>query len=244
MADLRIITESKSSSLNLQAQKTSLPKKAAINHFNTSNLFDENQTTSLARDVVANTVSESSSSFSYVNSGIQGATSIVAREGIGAELARKKYNKVVSSLDPTDEKGRTDIKIKTRKATPPVVLSVIEAQRSGTGPKKGSHASANKTNIGANKLATTLGRIGKGNVAVGITLGATRITTAENKGEETARVTGGVVGGVTAGTLVGAELGALGLNPYTVAAGVVAGGVIGGIGGEKAVDTVINFFKD
>jgi len=60
MADPRAITENKSSSVNLQTRKTSSLKKPsdqAVNYFNAQNLLNKNQTTSLARDAVANKMS-------------------------------------------------------------------------------------------------------------------------------------------------------------------------------------------
>ena len=60
MADPRAITENKSSSMNLQTRKTSSLKKPsdqAVNYFNAQNLLNKNQTTSLARDAVANKMS-------------------------------------------------------------------------------------------------------------------------------------------------------------------------------------------
>jgi hypothetical protein len=61
MADPRAITGNKSSSLNLQARKTSSPKKSsnqAVNYFNAQNLLNKDQATSLARDTIANRISE------------------------------------------------------------------------------------------------------------------------------------------------------------------------------------------
>ncbi len=60
MADPRAITGNKSSSLNLQAQKTSSvtkPSDQAIDYFNAQSLLNKNKTTSLARDAVANQMS-------------------------------------------------------------------------------------------------------------------------------------------------------------------------------------------
>ncbi len=243
MADPRIITGNKSSSLNIPTRKASSPKKPSqqsTDQLQEQKIFAKSKGNTLARDAIANKVSESS----YVNSGIQGASSLMAREGIGAELTRKNYLSALSQLDPTDREKRTEIKFKTREATPPVIRSVIESKRKDLGPNKGSNNSANKSNVSANELARTLGRIGKGNAVVGVALGSARIASAENKTEEAARVSGGVIGGVATGSVVGAELGALGLNPYTVAGGAIVGGIVGGIGGEKAVDTVINWLKD
>lgn len=63
MADQRIITESKkSSTLNLQAQKTSAtkePSEQAIKYFNAQSILNKSQATSLARDAVANKMSGS-----------------------------------------------------------------------------------------------------------------------------------------------------------------------------------------
>ncbi len=60
MADPKIITGNKSSSLNLQTRKASSPRKPsdqAVNYFNAQNFLNKNQTTSLARDAVANKMS-------------------------------------------------------------------------------------------------------------------------------------------------------------------------------------------
>ena len=60
MADPRAITGNKSSSLNLQAQKTSSlnkPSDQAVNYFNTQSLLN-NKSISLARDAIANKLSE------------------------------------------------------------------------------------------------------------------------------------------------------------------------------------------
>ena len=61
MADKPIvITENKSSSLNLQAEKTfslKKPSQQAVNYFNAQNLLNKNQTTGLARDAIANKIS-------------------------------------------------------------------------------------------------------------------------------------------------------------------------------------------
>jgi hypothetical protein len=175
--------------------------------------------------------------------GPQGVSTLVAREGIGAEKARAGYNAAVSQLDPTDVQGRTAAKAMARAVTPPVTRAIIEAQRPGLGPKPGSVASAHKTNLGANQLAGRLGTIGRGFALAGVTLGAARIATADNKAEEAARVAGGAIGGITAGAVVGAKLGALGANPITIGAGAVIGGIVGGIVGEKAVDAAMGWAK-
>ncbi|MCG7904327.1 hypothetical protein A3195_08895 [Candidatus Thiodiazotropha endoloripes] len=175
--------------------------------------------------------------------GLQGLSALAAREGIGAERARNGYNAAVSQMDPKDVQGRTAAKATARAATPPATRTVIEATRPGLGPKPGSVASANKTNIGANQLAGRLGNIGRGFAVAGVALGAARIATADNKTEEAARVAGGALGGIAAGSLVGAKLGALGANPITIGAGAVIGGIVGGIAGEKAVDAAIGWAK-
>ncbi|MCG7926434.1 MAG: hypothetical protein JAY67_12930 [Candidatus Thiodiazotropha taylori] len=175
--------------------------------------------------------------------GLQGLSALAAREGIAAEQARNGYNTAVSQLDPKDVLGRTAAKAAARAATPPATRAVIEATRPDLGPKPGSVASANKTNIGANQLAGRLGTIGRGFAVTGVALGAARVATADNKAEEAARVAGGALGGITAGALVGAKLGALGANPITIGAGAVIGGIVGGIAGEKAVDAAIGLAK-
>jgi hypothetical protein len=175
--------------------------------------------------------------------GVQGGTALMAREGLGAEAARKGYTDAVSRLDPTDRAGRTAAKVAAREATPPAVRAAIEAVRPDTGPKPGSLASANKTNAGANALAGRLGVAGKANLALSVGLGAYRIATADNKVEESARVAGGVLGGIGAGALVGAQLGAMGANPITIGVGAVLGGVVGGIAGEAAVNQAIGWVK-
>jgi hypothetical protein len=178
-----------------------------------------------------------------VQAGVQGGTALAAREGIGAEAARKGYTDAVSQLDPADRAGRTAAKVAAREATPPAVRAAIEAVRPDTGPKPGSVASANKTNAGANALAGRLGVVGKANLAVSVGLGAYRIATADNKVEESARVAGGVLGGIGAGALVGAQLGAMGANPVTIGVGAVLGGIVGGIAGEAAVNQAIGWVK-
>lgn len=244
MADVKAVTEKTNNSFKQIGVSLKKPNQLLVNQFNTQSSFFTDTIRTVARDTIANKVSNESTTSTYINSGLQGGTSLMAREGIGAELVRKKYDNLVSQLDPADREGRTNIKKRTRKMTPPVTLSVIESKRPDLGPKKGSIASANKPNIDMNKFANTLGRVGKGNAISGVVLGTTRIATAENKVEETARVSGGVIGGVVAGSVIGAELGALGLNPYTVAGGAIAGSVVGGIGGEEAVNAVIDWFKD
>ena len=61
MADPKLIIDSRSSSLNIQTDKTSSPKKPSqqvVNHFHTQSLLNKNKSMSSARDTIANRISE------------------------------------------------------------------------------------------------------------------------------------------------------------------------------------------
>ncbi len=168
----------------------------------------------------------------------QSATTLVAREGIGAESARSSYNQNVSKLDPNDSAGRSAAKAAARADTPPITRAGIEAARPGTGPQAGTGGTANRTNAGANNLAKNLGTVGKASAVTGAVLGAARIATSDNPAATAAEVGGGVAGAI-AGAELGVTAGSFG-GPYGAAAGGIVGGIAGGFGGEAAVRGVLS----
>ena len=200
----------------------------------------------LLGEVKGNAVNDEAVATTVLDNGIaaaQGTTGLLAREGIGSEAARNSYNQQAAALDPADKIGRTELKASTRADTPPVTRAVINSIRPDLGPKLGTSGNATHTNVGANQLADTLGKVGRGAAVVGAVIGVTRIANAENKVEEAALVGGGVLGGIGAGALAGAQLGAMGANPLTIGVGALAGAVLGGIAGEAAVSSAIGWAK-
>jgi RHS repeat-associated protein len=167
------------------------------------------------------------------------ATTVAAREGIGAERARSQYNRSTSKLAPNDQAGRSAAKASARAATPRITRGVVEGVRPGLGPKPGSGGTANRTNPGADRLAGRLGTAGRAAGVAGIAVGAARVATSDDPGREAARVGGGMAGAL-AGAEIGASVGALG-GPWGAAAGGIIGGIAGGFFGESAVDKALDW---
>ena len=167
------------------------------------------------------------------------ATAVAAREGIGAERARFQYRDSTGKLAPNDSAGRSAAKASARAATPPITRGVVEGLRPGLGPKPGSGGTANRTNIGADKLAGRLGTAGRVAGVAGVAIGVARVATSDNPGQEAARVGGGMAGAIAGGE-AGAFVGAL-AGPWGAAAGGIAGGLVGGFAGEKAVDELLDW---
>lgn len=165
------------------------------------------------------------------------ATSIAAREGIGAQNVRSRYNQTVAKLAANDSAGRSAAKASARAATPPITRGVIGAMRPGLGPKPGSGGTANRTNVGADRLAGRLGNLGRAAGVAGAVVGAARIASADNPGQEAARVGAGITGAL-AGAEGGAFIGAF-AGPVGAAVGGVVGGIAGGFLGEKAVNNIL-----
>jgi RHS repeat-associated protein len=167
------------------------------------------------------------------------ATSVAAKEGIGAERARIEYREAASKLAPNDSIGRSGAKASARAATPPITRGVIEARRPGLGPEPGSGGTANRTSVGADRLAGQLGTVGRAAGVAGGFLGVARVATSENPSQEAARVGGGIAGALT-GAKAGAAVGAV-AGPWGAAVGGVIGGIAGGFAGEKAIDKLLGW---
>ncbi|HEV2745735.1 MAG TPA: RHS repeat-associated core domain-containing protein [Allosphingosinicella sp.] len=166
-------------------------------------------------------------------------TTVVAREGIGAERARSQYKTAVAKLAPNDSSGRSAAKASARAVTPPITRGAIEGSRRELGPKPGSGGTANRTSAGADRLAGRLGTAGRVAGVAGVAVGVARVATSDTPAQEAARVGGGMAGAL-AGAQAGASLGAL-AGPWGAAAGGIAGGIVGGFAGEKVVDELIDW---
>jgi len=137
----------------------------------------------------------------------------------------------VASLDPSDTKTRTLLKIEARARTPLIVRDMITFVRPGVGPRAGSVGRANVANSAAN-LGGRIFRVG-GRAILILTLivDAGRIFFASDRPRTAVVVTTGAFG-----ALGGGALGALGGSaafpgPGTVAGGI-AGAATGGVAGE------------
>ncbi|MCB1386186.1 MAG: hypothetical protein KDJ80_09640 [Nitratireductor sp.] len=169
-------------------------------------------------------------------------TGLAARAGyvgLKSEKARSEYNAKVSKLDPTDRAARTSIKAETRAKTPTEVAATINAIRPGLGPKAGSNSSAHKTNINADRLARSLGMLGRVSFGLGLGFAAHDIATSDDPAKATAANVGSFFGGWAggwAGAQIGASAGVIG-GPWGVAGGAIVGGISGAIyGGYQGYD--------
>ena len=166
-------------------------------------------------------------------------TAVAAREGVGSENARARYNESVSRLAPNDSEGRSAVKAASRAETPPITRGVLGIVRPGLGPQPGSGGTANRTNAAADRLAGRLGTMGRAAGVAGVAIAGVRIATSPNPGRETARVGGGIAGAI-GGAEAGATLGAI-AGPWGAVAGGVVGGIVGGVAGEAVIDDLLDW---
>ena len=105
-------------------------------------------------------------------------------------------------------------------------------------PYRKDHAQS--TNKGVNRFGKFCQNTGRILGGASILLEVYNIASAPagEKLKETTRATGRMGSGYILGTYIGAELGALGLNPITVFAGMVIGGATGAIIGENVIDLI------
>lgn len=162
--------------------------------------------------------------------GAQGVATETAYTGIKSEHVRSEYQSKVSSLDPTDSKGRTQAKVEARAKTPQVTKTMAENMRPMSGEGARTGGTANKTNVGVNSTAKNLGRVGKAAGALSVGFSVYNVATAEDKSRAVAEEGGALVGAVAGGETGAAAGAAFGL--LFGGAGAVSGAIIGGIIGS------------
>jgi hypothetical protein len=166
-------------------------------------------------------------------------------------MVRLGYNLQASQLDPKDRASRTALKALTRDRTPAPMRGVIKTLRPDKGPKPGSLASANRTNLKWNMAGGGAAALGALSTALAVRDGLNEIERSSDKPRTAAGVAGSAVGGIGGGIgfseLGGGLGGLLGLlggpaaevtSPLGAAAGATLGGIlgssIGGSAGRKA----------
>jgi RHS repeat-associated protein len=184
---------------------------------------------------------------------VRGTQSVLATTSatlIKSEQVRNDYVNKVSTLDPSDSRGRTEAKIEAREKSPAVMKAVAEEMRPISGEASRAAGTASKTNAGVNVTVENLGSVGKiaGVAAVGIAV--YNVSTAENKPQAAAREGGALIGaviggeiGAKAGVAVGVLFGGAGAVPGAIIGGIIGsigGGIIGAFTGEKTFDAINN----
>ncbi len=158
--------------------------------------------------------------------------------GVKSSNVRADYNKIVSNLDVTDSKGRTEAKLKARENTPAVVRSMIESERPTANEVAKVSGTANKTNTAANATADAFGKGGKILFGVAAIASVYNISTSENKAQTIVEEGGGWSGAVAGGELLGGAM--MSKGPAAVGIGAVIGSIIGGFVGEATVKKITN----
>jgi hypothetical protein len=182
-----------------------------------------------------------SSSNSAANGSVDavvGLTSWVGANGIYASEGRLSYTAALSSLDPADQIGRTNIKVYYRSITPQPERALIDWLRPGTGPRPGSNMSANISNATWDEGFEVLGKVGKVSLAASVAYDIYDVANSSNRVQTAYADAGSTAGGI-AGGWAGAETGALvgaGIGVWFggvgAAPGAFIGGVVGGIAGS------------
>jgi len=90
MADVKAVTEKTNNSFKQIGVSLKKPNQLLVNQFNTQSSFFTDTIRTVARDTIANKVSNESTTSTYINSGLQGATSLMAREGNWGRTSSKK----------------------------------------------------------------------------------------------------------------------------------------------------------
>jgi RHS repeat-associated protein len=165
---------------------------------------------------------------------------------VKSEQVRNDYKDKVSKLDPTDSKGRTQIKMDAREQTPAVMKAVAEEMRPINKEASRVAGTASKTNAGVNSMVENLGKAGKvaGGLAVGISV--YNVVTSDNIPKAATHEIGtlggaiaGGEGGAAAGAAIGVWFAGAGAMPGAIIGGIVgsiAGGISGGIVADKVYE--------
>lgn len=107
--------------------------------------------------------------YKRVSNTVQSVAASAAFTLVKSEQVRNDYKDKVSKLDPTDSKGRTQIKMDAREKTPAVMKAVAEEMRPASKEASRVAGTASKTNAGLNSMVEGLAKVGK--VAGGLTVG-------------------------------------------------------------------------
>jgi len=183
-----------------------------------------------------------SGSTSILETAGQVATAVLAREGLGSSRTRQRYGEIVSRLNAGDKAARTAAKDVFREETPPIAKAVVHHLREKTGITPGSGGTANRTNPTYDRVAKSLGHVGRASAMANVALGGYRIAHAEDRVREAIVVvseTGGALAGASGGALLGCALG-----PWGCAGGALIGAFAGGFGGGAAAGEVYDALKD
>ncbi|MHB1204839.1 MAG: hypothetical protein ACYCZX_04670 [Rhodospirillaceae bacterium] len=160
----------------------------------------------------------------------EGLAAHAARVGMNAAEQREDYIRRVSALDPTDSRGRTQLKGQFRADSPNEFRPALQEQP--LGPKANSSGSANKTNPTVNRIVRGGGALGKGFGVLGAMAAVDDVANADNPGRAAAANLGALIGGRAGGT----GLGLLGTltgpaAPILAPAGALVGSLVGGNAG-------------
>ena len=148
-----------------------------------------------------------------------------------------EWNKVLS--DNGIAAWRGDLKAKYQRVTPPEVEAALRAYAKGKYELRGPTGSFNpgKTDTRLNTAAKSCKVAGRVLVVVMLYSEFGQISSSDDWQRQLGASGSGVLGGIGGGSLggagVGGLLGALGLNPFTVAVGAFIGGVVGGAAGYE-----------
>jgi len=180
--------------------------------------------------------------------GIQGVATSTGVTLIRSEQVRNEYVEKVSSLSPSDSKGRSQAKIEAREKSPTVTKELAEKMRPMSDEASRVSGTASKTNSSVNSQVETMGKIGKAATVVAVGVAAYDIATSDNKPKAVARNGGALVGaavggelGAKAGAAIGVWFGGAGAVPGAIIGGIVGsvvGGIVGATSGDKVYDAV------
>lgn len=235
-------------------------KMARGTYFESSSLGDYSETTNFdnsANDVTLTVIGQSADEIGgdkFANAGFSaGFGDALGPDGLsggllglGNELQRTgsmrlEYEKKALALGEEDIVGRDFLKDHYKKRQTALGKEYTKSflkRRSESGYTS-NFSNARKTNIGVNRTARAMKYGGRGLMVAGAAMDVYEISTAP-KGQKlyTTAVVGGRWAGGLAGAWVGAQVGTVG-GPWGVAIGAFAFGIIGAVGGEKAVRGIL-----
>jgi hypothetical protein len=161
---------------------------------------------------------------------------------------RSEYIEKVSSLSPSDSKGRTQAKIDAREKSPTVTRQLAEKMRPMSEEASRLGGTASKTNTSVNSQVETMGKIGKAAAVVAVGVAVYDVATSDNKPKAVIRNGGALVGaavggelGAKTGAAIGVWFGGAGAVPGAIIGGIIgsiAGGIVGATSGDKAYETI------
>jgi len=183
----------------------------------------------------------------------QGYAAVVGEAMVQDSVARARYVEKTSKLAKTDHAARNAAIMEGRAASTPVGANLAEAMK----PEKtlGNYAggTANKTRASVNQGMRTAGVVGRGMLAVGVTISAVNVANAP-EGQKMQAVSqeagawagalafgaAGAKGGAAIGVFLGGPVGGV----IGGAIGGIGGGIFGAIAGERAVDNVYDAARE